>query len=300
MGCRRVITDQNLLETIEYENNVLPISFYEDHFDEYLNGELGHHWHDEFEFGLVLKGGLEYTLQETRILRAGDGVFVNSKALHRARQTEAGTIFFAFVFPPNLFALKPVEAVYQRGILPILHSAAPGLFLFKDRNRDQDLLCCLRAFRDLSFGNPDYELSVMELIFRTMRQVLFRISAIAEAPVNRMERLQVQRARMMLAYIHTHYGEGITVDRIAEAASIGRSECFRCFQGIIGKTPTEYLCEYRLSQAAHLLTSTERELSDICFSCGFNSASYFGKLFKEKCGLSPGQYRKNAKALQSH
>lgn len=56
------------------------------------------------------------------------------------------------------------------------------------------------------------------------------------------------------------------LEQIAESASIGRSECFRIFKKIIGKTPVEYLTEYRLAQAAYHLSNTEKSISEICFS----------------------------------
>ena len=56
------------------------------------------------------------------------------------------------------------------------------------------------------------------------------------------------------------------LEQIAESASIGRSEWFRILKKIIGKTPVEYLTEYRLAQAAYHLSNTEKSISEICFS----------------------------------
>ena len=53
MSRKVVIVGQNLQEEIEYPNHSFPISFYEDHLDDYLNGEMGYHWHEEFELSLI-------------------------------------------------------------------------------------------------------------------------------------------------------------------------------------------------------------------------------------------------------
>ena len=45
-----------------------------------------------------------------------------------------------------------------------------------------------------------------------------------------------------------------------------------------------------LERAAYLLTSTDHNLSAICEACGFNNTSYFGKLFKQRYGTSPGAF----------
>lgn len=298
MTYKTIVTNHNLLETIEYQNIAFPLSFYEERFDDYLNGEIGYHWHNDFEFGILLKGELKFFIhhgtsrQEYEILRAGDGVFVNSKSLHRLVQTEPGTILLDFVFPANFFVHLPMGEIHQKSILPITKSVA-GLFLRKEEQDDRPLLSCIEKLQTLPQETIGYELSCMELLCRLWRQLLIRISNMKELPtVSKSERLQEQRLRLMLSYIHSHYGEPISINSIAEAASISRSECFRCFRAVIGKTPSEYLCQYRLSQAAYFLSGTSKTLSDICFSCGFKSMSYFGKVFRENGGVSPGQYRK--------
>ena len=99
------------------------------------------------------------------------------------------------------------------------------------------------------------------------------------------------RLQKIMTFIHAHYGERISIDDMARAAAISRTEVFRCFQTVLRKKPIEYLTEYRLSIATILLASTDRTLSDISISCGFNSASYFGKVFREHHGISPKKYR---------
>lgn len=298
MTHKAVITDQNLLEKIQYQNHAIPISFYEDHFDDYSNGEVNYHWHEEFEFGLILKGEAKYDIhhsngvRECQILKEGDGMFVNSRALHSAKQTVPGTVMFDFVFPANFFLLLHTGAIYKKDIIPLTQSPVPGLFLLSKDKADTEILESLQEFYHLSSDAVCYELHCIELVCRIWRQLLFRITQIKDFPdAPETKRVPEQRVRLMLSYIHTHYGEDITIRDIAEAANIGRSECFRCFRTVIGKTPSEYLCSYRLSQASHILTNTDTELSAICFSCGFNSPSYFGKLFKKNFGMSPGQYR---------
>jgi len=60
----------------------------------------------------------------------------------------------------------------------------------------------------------------------------------------------------------------------------------------------EYINEYRLTQAAILLLETDKAVSEISADCGFASASYFGKLFREKTGVSPGSFRISGASAQ--
>ena len=102
----------------------------------------------------------------------------------------------------------------------------------------------------------------------------------------------IERAREIIAYIYAYYQEKITVDDMSKHVGISRNECFRCFKRFTGKNPIEYLNDYRLLMAAQELRETEKSIEDISSECGFASASFFGKMFKEKYGKTPLQFRK--------
>jgi len=53
----------------------------------------------------------------------------------------------------------------------------------------------------------------------------------------------------------------------------------------------EFLNEYRLKKAVELLVSTDMPITEVCFACGYEHISYFGKLFRECYGVSPREYR---------
>ena len=59
----------------------------------------------------------------------------------------------------------------------------------------------------------------------------------------------------------------------------------------INQTPLEYVMEYRLNTAKQLLDDTKMSITDISYHCGFSSNAYFGKIFREKYGMTPLQYR---------
>ena len=99
----------------------------------------------------------------------------------------------------------------------------------------------------------------------------------------------------MLTFISDHYAEKLTIGDIAAAAQVGERECFRIFRRCLGATPLECLLRRRLSNACDLLKSTDLSVLDIAISCGFCSASYFGKLFREQFGMSPREYRMKRK-----
>ena len=298
MEHRAVQVDENLLEKVKYPTGSLPVFFDEDYFNDYMNGEFNYHWHDAYEFAIVLRGEIEYYVhqaydeRESKIMREGDVVFVNSRALHMGRQTKPDSLMFCFLFPSYFFNMQPSDTVYQKNILPVIRFPLPGLYFSHDDPSGKMISDEIHRLYRLNPGELGYELQCIEIIYCIWRLLLTEVSKFKEFPeVPKRDRIQEQRARLMLSYVHDHYWEEITVDHIAESANISRRECFRCFKEIVKKTPAEYLCEYRLSKAAQMLTGTDKTIMDICLSCGFNSPSYMGKLFKDKCGMSPGEYR---------
>ena len=53
----------------------------------------------------------------------------------------------------------------------------------------------------------------------------------------------------------------------------------------------QYVTEYRIGKACELLRQTKLPVTEVGIQCGFASSSYFGKVFREKIGCSPREYR---------
>lgn len=81
-------------------------------------------------------------------------------------------------------------------------------------------------------------------------------------------------------------------DDFAKAMGVGRSKLFDKIKGITGQTPNEFIVSIRLAKAAEMLLSGEEELniSEIAYSVGFNTASYFSKCFRQHFGITPTEY----------
>jgi AraC-like DNA-binding protein len=99
------------------------------------------------------------------------------------------------------------------------------------------------------------------------------------------------RIKQMLGFIHAHYAAPLTVSQIAAASVISESECYRCFRKVLDTSPIDYLLQYRIRVAAGMLAGSDASVSDICYATGFNSPSYFAKVFRQQRQCSPRAYR---------
>lgn len=95
---------------------------------------------------------------------------------------------------------------------------------------------------------------------------------------------QIARA---LQVIRDHACEGLSVDRVAEVASLSRRALERRFQVLLGRTPGTEILRVQIERAKQLLRETDDKLEVIAARCGFSSASYFCRAFSRTTGKTP-------------
>lgn len=95
-----------------------------------------------------------------------------------------------------------------------------------------------------------------------------------------------------------NYSRIYGVEELSENLGVSKSHLIRLFTAAMGKPPGEYLTEIRLSAAKQLLSGSEHSLEIIAGLCGFSGANYFCRVFKQKTGYTPAQYRKLFSALE--
>lgn len=293
---QEVIVNQQLQERIHYDNPDFPLARFIDEMDYFVDGEFLCHWHPEFELAIILKGGIEYQVdQQVFRLHQGEGIFITSQALHSARQLIPGSIIFNIEFPASLFHTIGTSFLYQNYFNP---SSLKKMGSWKILPENEEGSEILERLMHIHRSDPDkyaYELLCMEDILHIWRNLLVLLHRSFLVPTDNDEFIREHRMRKMVSYIQSHFEQPLTIDDIAGAASISRSECFRCFSGFCQVSPIEYLNRYRLQNAAQKLSGSTASISDISFQCGFSSISYFGKAFRKMYGLSPSEYRQKKK-----
>ncbi len=96
------------------------------------------------------------------------------------------------------------------------------------------------------------------------------------------------------------YFEPLDVDDLARAAGLSRAHFSREFRRAFGESPHAYLLTRRLERAAALLRTTDRSVSDICFSVGLQSVGSFTTSFTRTFGMSPTAYRERYPPASAH
>ncbi|WP_332368517.1 response regulator [Spirosoma telluris] len=83
------------------------------------------------------------------------------------------------------------------------------------------------------------------------------------------------------------------VEELAQAANLSRSQLHRKLKAIVNSSPTDWIRQIRLSRAAELLKTGEQTVTQVAYMVGYESLSYFSKVFQEQYGLLPSQFSKN-------
>ena len=98
-------------------------------------------------------------------------------------------------------------------------------------------------------------------------------------------------AAAVLSYINDHYKKG-TLSELAAQMGYDVYWLSREIRRRTGKTYKELLQEKRMQQAVYMLTNSAVPVTDIIESVGYDNTSYFYRIFREKYGMSPKEYRK--------
>lgn len=91
-----------------------------------------------------------------------------------------------------------------------------------------------------------------------------------------------------------HIGRPLPLEELAHKLDLSARQLERLFKAETGKSPQTFAKQVRLRTAAWLLTSSDRGVADIAFSCGFADASHLGREFRKQFGMPPAAYRDKA------
>ncbi len=85
--------------------------------------------------------------------------------------------------------------------------------------------------------------------------------------------------------------EDLSIDQVAQEASISKMQLYRKLRAAVDMTPTEYIRHIRLENARTMLKSSNKTALAIMLASGFSNKTYFYREFKKKYGMTPKQYR---------
>lgn len=250
------------------------------------------HWHLEYEIIIVREGRLSLILDERRLTaEARSVILLPEGTLHTGDPDSC--VYDCVVFSRELISEKrgggairelfrrlPVLDVFPDGEYPQLYALATALVTALEKRE---------AKTEGSADRIAEEATAVGLVYQFFGAALSG-GAFSEKTVE--FKRHTDQLKRVLSYIEANYRETITLSQLASEAGLSAKYLCRLFSELTGKSPVEYLNEYRIDRACALLSDTDMTILDIVYSCGFNDQSYFIKTFRKHKGITPGAYRK--------
>ena len=243
------------------------------------------HIHREFEFFVMTKGkGTVYIENEKFEIKAGDGLFINSEELHIGIKTNSEPAeFFAVVFAPEVFGSLAIDFIVQKYVEPVIKRKVSV-----PKKLDSNIIELLNKVHE----QPG-ELKIKSLLFDIWDQCLAKSEKSPEMAKSKV----LDEMKAVMEYMRNNYHKVISLDDMAAYINISKGYLCREFKKVVHLTPFEYLVRVRVDKSCDMLRNTLLPIGEISEQCGFNSFSYFTKIFREKVGCSPREYRNRAGEL---
>lgn len=261
-------------EQIHYDNPAFPSVAYNTIIRNNSVGYIPLHWHEEWQFQLVVSGRVRMQIEgEQVLLETGEGIWINTGVVHEAHALTDDAAYMCWNIHTALLPTVLKKCVDDKG-------PTQRYVLLHHTSWHQQAKSLIQQG-----ATSDDEFIIYEA-FVQLAHLLCRHADRAPSRTSFDERI-----KELLSYIHTHYSEKITLDELANVVYLSDSETIRLFKKSLQLTPFQYILKYRLEKSRALLTHTDEAVTDIALEVGFSSASYFIQKFKEAYGITPKQFQ---------
>lgn len=256
------------------------------------------HFHESYELYFLLEGERYYFIEkETWLVRAGSVVLVNRRQIHKTSM--AGSSYHDRI----LFQLDSsrFDAFLKKNLAFSLEDLFSGNYgVIEPSKKDWDSMKNLLELiqTELTEKKKNYRwmafYSTVQLLLLLNRcSPSDRTKKSVDAPFSPRH----EKVDQVAEYLLTHCETDESLEALASRFYVSKSYLCRIFKEITGLTVTEYININRVRKAQKLLVHSEYSITEISGIIGFESITYFERVFKKHCDTSPAKYRKAHKTV---
>lgn len=146
-------------------------------------------------------------------------------------------------------------------------------------------------------GKSDHALDELGLILasRVIETISGKKPTEGNAAVKAPAHVDRRRAVRAAEKIEAEHATELDLETLAADAGLSAFHFLRVFSRVLGVTPHQYLLRSRLAEAARMLASDDRPITDVAMDVGFGDVSSFVRTFHRAAGCSPRAFRKTAR-----
>lgn len=248
-----------------------------------------YHYHPEYEIVLVFQGsGRRHVGNHLSYYTNGDLVMIGSDVPHSGFGYGAiGTHEEVVIqFKENFLGDGFIQVQEMSAIKLLFERSKQGISFYGETREELNLR--FRKLLELSHFERLIELlGILQFLAKSTEYVLLNASDIRY----NFSLKDQERLNKIYKFVEGNFAQEIDIQEVADLSSLTIPAFCNYFKKNANQTFTEFVNEYRINQACKMLLKGE-EITDVCFHCGFNNVSYFGRVFREFKGKSPSQFRR--------
>lgn len=115
-------------------------------------------------------------------------------------------------------------------------------------------------------------------------------------PETSLLRRELKVVRKLANQIAKNVSKNYTLEKLSRESGLSQAKLQEGFKLLYTRTVTEYIRHARLEEARDYIRNTDMSISEVVYTIGFSSRSYFSKIFKSKYGISPSEFQQNVLA----
>ena len=238
------------------------------------------HFHQQVEIVYCISGSFEVLHNgNRRKVDEGDIILVSSMTAHSFTVKKPVEIFWVEFGP-----------IFLKENFKILSELDFNDFLLNDKTSDLYMSLCGyfdEIIEENDKNKPSSELKVIKNLYGICVALIDSFSNVGKTSVEKCS----QAIEKSIEMIYHNFAENLTVAKAAEEVGYGVANFCKLFKKTTGMGFHEYLNNYRVKTACHLLLQTEFDIGKVSETVGFNETKTFCRVFKKIIGVSPGQYR---------
>lgn len=309
MGTKKIYVDDHNRELSAHGTETFPVTVNHDDLWMFEGRNVPIHWHNEIEFCLPRKGTAVCQIyQESYTIPAGSAILIGSNVPHSCHSlTGESVLYSSIIAAPEFISGEIGGDVERKCMRPFLEGSAGPCIRIDGTGADRTeadrtgaesrrLLQMLDEIDRLYTEKPlCHELRIKGLLCEILATLL--PEAYRNPENKRLQSVsassaELERLQLTLDYLHQHYDSVVSLQELADLTHLSREACCRSFRRMTGKSITEYLQEYRVTQSLPLIRSGRYSISQVAELCGFSNASRFAAAFRKRMGINPGHYLK--------
>ncbi len=256
------------------------------------------HKHNYIEFNYIYQGKLTQIIDNKEIrLQRGELIFLNQYITHEIKASRKEDIIINFIIRPEFFdyiiTLLGNENIISKFLLTTLYTNYDeGEYLYFKVSERKDIQDLLERIIIEIYTSSIMKKATIKLLVGLLLVELIKNSQDIEAySVDNYEKLLIIQS---LKYIDEFYDKG-TLLELAEKLKQPDYKLSKLIKKHTKMTFKELLQEKKLSKAIELIKSTNYSIVEIIDLVGYENPTYFYKIFKNKFGMTPRDYKLNIK-----